>query len=131
MPVIPTFISKSDWTSQTSKFFSTGRSDGLKSIDIWLEEYGKERKPEKLEWLAKALEDWMTGKTKDGVLKTGRGHGPIATLKTAVDNARRLCEPQAWDARYPGIFIAEDLYRGTCWVPDDFVRDTKEALVKM
>jgi hypothetical protein len=84
-----------------------------------------------LNFLHQVLHQWLEGKkvNRQGVHKTIRDHtGAVQQLKHDVDNAVRLLKPLGWDQQYPGIFIAQDAYRGDAWVPDDFVGDTTAAL---
>jgi len=136
MPIAPTLITYDNWLLQTNrkKFMSDKnktRSDPLENVDLWIQAYERDKSPMNLSFLSEVLNVWLLGKktNNQGDHKTIRDHqGAVATLKRNVDNAVRLLKPLGWGEQHPGIFIAQDAYRGDCWVPDDFVGDTRIAL---
>ncbi|MEM9060112.1 MAG: M91 family zinc metallopeptidase [Pseudomonadota bacterium] len=105
------------------------RSDALTLIDTQLGAYDDEKTPDKLEFLKLFLDAWYQSKLKRDVLKTIRNHDNAVTeLKRSVDRATALRNPTLWSAEFPGIYIADDLYRGTSWVPDDFRGSIEDSL---
>lgn len=122
----PNLITYNNWLTQTNRSKWHGqsnktRSDELEAVDNLIQAYEQDKDPSNLELLSMLLNAWVGGKIKNGNMSTIRDHqGAVTTLKNNVDQALQLNSPVAWDQAYPGIFIAEDLYRGNHWVPDDF-----------
>lgn len=132
MPQPPDFANiASSWLRDTDLTLSTGRSADLKQVDAYLTNYQGNKRPDNLEWLGRAIDTWLGGKTPTGSKPLGTRRddsGAVTRLKTSVDAALRPVVPLAWDAQYPGIYIAQDLYRGNFWVPDDFDGVVRTAL---
>ena len=134
MPQPPVLMTQTDWLRRTNRKKplskkNYNRSDALQLIDVLLGQYGDNATPDRLEFLKMYLDAWYTSKLKREVLSTIRNHDHAVTeLKRDVDRAVALRNPTLWRARYPGIYIADDLYRGTSWVPDDFRGAVSDAL---
>jgi hypothetical protein len=126
MPVIPDF---SDLMDRWNAAVREKRSAELEALNGALLAYQAHKQPPDLEQLAATLNAWVRKKTNlVGTFSSGRDPELIAALRKRVANAFLLVPPRTWDARYPWILIAHDLYRGTNWVPNEFVGAVRTAL---
>jgi hypothetical protein len=126
MPNIPDF---SDLMDRWHEAVDEKRSASLDALNDALVAYQADRTPPKLEQLAAALDTWIRKKTNIfGKFSSHRDPELVAALRKRVANAFLLVPPRTWDPRYPGILIAHDLYRGTDWVPNEFVGAVRAAL---
>jgi hypothetical protein len=134
MPQAPDFSNIANtWRHDTKLTFSTGRSNELKNLETWLNNYQASKTPQNLEELKEAMDTWLGLKVgNNGQINTRRDHsGAVTALKQAVNNAVQLQTPVQWSGGYPGIYIAHDLYRGAFWVPDEFTGAISDALDKI
>lgn len=132
----PNLMSLAEWKRRTdvAKKVGTGnkeRSEALATIDLLLGQYHDDTHgtPSVLVNLKTALDNWYTSKLTKRFwqddshlhLSTIRNYdGAVTELKRDVDRAMVLRAPDLWNAAYPGIYIANDIYRGNKWVPTDF-----------
>lgn len=133
----PQLMSYNEWMTKTNRKAWHGqslkdRSGALQAVDGIVQAYDANPKPADLELLKNLLDAWIAGKLKGGQLDTIRDHkGAVTDLKHRCDAAVQLAQPLPWTEQYPGIFIANDLYRGNAWVPDDFAGTVQESLTKI
>jgi hypothetical protein len=136
--VRPTIMSYQDWLTRTDVQTWNGRSKKdrsgpLATVDQLLQAYHAKPSPALLRNLQQALTTWVTSKTRaNGTLNTMRNHATVTTLQQQILQARTFAEPTPWDAvNYPSIFIANDMYNGDHWVPDNFRRSVTDDLAKI
>ena len=126
MPIIPDF---SDLMDRWHAAVQEKRSRELDALNDALVAYQANPQPPALEQLGAALDTWVRKKTSlAGTFSSHRDPELIAALRKRVANAFLPVPPRMWDARYPGILIAHDLYRGKDWVPNGFVGAVRTAL---
>ncbi len=97
-------------------------------LGLWHQDAAS-KTPPNLEFLKRILLAFKAGKMSKKIwqrqdqatMKTMRDHdGAVTLLLGQIENATRPIEPLLWDNRYPGIFVAQDTYRGQSWTPDAF-----------
>lgn len=134
MPGPAVIMSHADWLRRTAvqkwhKQSDKTRSPALVMVDNFVQGYELSKDPQNLEGLHEFLTAWVNGKLKRGVIDSIRDHdGAASELKRQVDAAVRLRDPIVWKKRYPNILIADDTYRGSAWVPDDFIGTARDSL---
>lgn len=125
MPV--KLITHAKWISQTKRKIARGRSQLLQNVDIWIQAYENDPKPNNLEMLKTNLDSWVATKMKNGVLKTKRDHkGEVSRLIDKCTAALELRDPVK--SPFSGIWIGNDLYRGNHWVPKGFKTTVRNRL---
>ena len=130
----PALMSSNDWLRKTNRKRTFSKSDKVRSdplliVDSLVDSYERLPTPDTLETLDELLTAWMNGKMKRGVLTTIRDHlHAVTDLERQLTLALTLLTPVEFHRGYPGIFIAQDSYRGNHWVPDDFEGTVNTAL---
>ena len=115
------------WVSDTGgRFF---RTNELEHLDDALVKYDGSPTPLNLLALGDALDAWVKLKSAaTGQFQSHRNPQLVADLRRRVNSALLQNEPETWNANYPHILIARDLYRGFKWVPASFRGDVTTAL---